>query len=394
MAVLAPFNWFGNTGEKVAPSAASVAAARKIAEQLGGKYVARTPQNLGEGIDAITAGIVSGIVDKRALDEEAQGKAAYAEQFNALGDNPDRAALMGVLGNDFGNDGQDAVTRALLAQNIQQSDPTYQLDLDTKKAQLDRLLHPVADPYTLGPDQVRFGPDNTEVARGPASPTSTDPTKAFNLEKDLWSQYVAADPVKQYQTVKGGYQRVRASITEAQRDPENSGAADISLIFAYMKMLDPTSVVREGEQASAQNAGGVPDYIRVQYNQLIGSGGKLTDRVRQQFGNAADALYAQTVDDLKPFNEQFTTRATDWGVNPANVIQVPEAFDPIFPATATTTPGALPSPAPDGTVQIAPGITIKPLGPTAPNPLEVPGQPGQINVDAVKRALYGPKGTP
>ena len=51
------------------------------------------------------------------------------------------------------------------------------------------------------------------------------------------------------------------------KDP--SAAGDLAMIFTYMKILDPTSVVREGEQATAQNAAGTPERIKNIYNRVI-----------------------------------------------------------------------------------------------------------------------------
>ena len=42
---------------------------------------------------------------------------------------------------------------------------------------------------------------------------------------------------------------------------DKPGAADISLIFSYMKMLDPRSVVREGEFLVARQTGGPADFL-------------------------------------------------------------------------------------------------------------------------------------
>lgn len=39
--------------------------------------------------------------------------------------------------------------------------------------------------------------------------------------------------------------------------PEQSSAADLALVFSYMKMLDPDSVVREGEQMQVRGLGGI-----------------------------------------------------------------------------------------------------------------------------------------
>ncbi len=66
----------------------------------------------------------------------------------------------------------------------------------------------------------------------------------------------------------------------------DTAAGDLALIFNFMKMLDPGSVVREGEFATAQNTAGVPDRLRNQYNKLI-SGERLTTRQRRGFRKEA-----------------------------------------------------------------------------------------------------------
>ena len=72
--------------------------------------------------------------------------------------------------------------------------------------------------------------------------------KRPELEGKMRKEY--NDQTKPYQEVKSAYGRVLSS--------EDTAVGDLSLIFGYMKMLDPGSVVREGEFATAQNAAGVP----------------------------------------------------------------------------------------------------------------------------------------
>lgn len=71
---------------------------------------------------------------------------------------------------------------------------------------------------------------------------------------------------------------------------EGTAMGDLGLIFSYMKTLDPGSVVREGEQASAQNAAGVPERIRNYYNQLI-AGERLSPEQRADMANTAISIY-------------------------------------------------------------------------------------------------------
>lgn len=76
---------------------------------------------------------------------------------------------------------------------------------------------------------------------------------------------------------------------------------DIALIFQFMKSIDPASTVREGEFATAQNTGGLPDRIFNQYNRIL-EGDTLTDeqrlgfiqQIRSQTEAAIDAANAAT----------------------------------------------------------------------------------------------------
>ena len=63
-----------------------------------------------------------------------------------------------------------------------------------------------------------------------------------------------------------------------------SPASDLATIFAFMKMLDPTSVVREGEFANAQNSGSAEQKLWNNYNQLL-KGYRLGEVIRDEDGN-------------------------------------------------------------------------------------------------------------
>jgi hypothetical protein len=175
-----------------------------------------------------------------------------------------------------------------------------------------------AAPIKLGAGDTLLDPNTYEPLV--SIPKPEDAKDAFNMEKDLTSQYLGTDPLKSYQTVRNGYEKVRAS---SQLD---SGPGDISMIFAYMKMLDPTSVVREGEFATAENAGGVGQQISNIYNRLL-SGERLTPELRKQFLAAADQLYAESSRNLADVNDQFRRRAGAWSVNPDNFLISPETYD-------------------------------------------------------------------
>ncbi len=96
----------------------------------------------------------------------------------------------------------------------------------------------------------------------------------------LRKEFNALPEVKEFSKVRSAYNKVK----EAGKDP--SAAGDLSLIFNYMKILDPGSVVREGEFATAQQATGVSGKIINTYNQLL-KGTRLNADQRDDFLNQA-----------------------------------------------------------------------------------------------------------
>ena len=62
------------------------------------------------------------------------------------------------------------------------------------------------------------------------------------------------------------------------------------MIFNYMKMLDPGSVVREGEFATAAQSGSLPARIVAQYNKVV-QGERLAPEMRADFSDRATRLY-------------------------------------------------------------------------------------------------------
>lgn len=98
-----------------------------------------------------------------------------------------------------------------------------------------------------------------------------DREKYVKSLREEWSK--AAQP---HRDLVSTYDRVRSGLAA------ETGAGDISAIYGYMKMLDPGSVVREGEFATAQNSAGVPEYVRSIYNQAM-TGQRLTPNQRKDF---------------------------------------------------------------------------------------------------------------
>lgn len=144
-------------------------------------------------------------------------------------------------------------------------------------------------------------------AAAPVGPTS----EQFDLEKKLRGEVI--DATKPFNVVQDAAGRILSTA----KDP--SAAGDLSLIFSYMKMLDPGSTVREGEFATAQNAAGVPVQIQNLWNKLK-SGERLSPAQRADFLKQAGNLYAEAEKGYTGTRDYYTGLANQYQVSPDRVV--------------------------------------------------------------------------
>lgn len=159
------------------------------------------------------------------------------------------------------------------------------------------------------------------------------------------------------------YQRV----LDSSRDP--SAAGDLALIFNYMKVLDPGSTVREGEFATAQNSGSIPERVWALYNNVM-SGERLTPEIRADFVRRAGQLYQGAAQLQTGINDQYSGLAGQYGFDPSRVVSpVPQigVMDPNFDLPTHLGMGDMPriqddagfDALPSGTVFVAPDGSVR-----------------------------------
>lgn len=124
----------------------------------------------------------------------------------------------------------------------------------------------------------------------------------------LQNQYDRDPDVRKNKEVIGSFLNAKTLISE------KSPAADQALIYAYMKALDPGSVVRETEAESAQALNGLVERAKAKYAAIAGEAG-LSDIQRQDLFNqiqklAKTASQKQTAVD-KRFTELGSRRSVD-----------------------------------------------------------------------------------
>jgi len=186
------------------------------------------------------------------------------------------------------------------------------------------------------PSQVDLGnavafvdPKTLQVIR--TIPKGQDGEKAFSQENTLRSQYLTQ--TQPYTGIAQAFNKVSA----AAKNP--SAAGDLSLIFGYMKILDPASVVREGEFATAQNAAGIPTQVSNMYNKVL-SGERLSETQRSDFMNQARNLVKSQKGQLDNFNSVYKDIASNYKLDAEKIIIDPfkgiDLDTPIVPAKEKT----------------------------------------------------------
>jgi hypothetical protein len=140
-------------------------------------------------------------------------------------------------------------------------------------------------------------------------------SKVTEREMTLAKQF--RDSSKSFVEAKLNYGRIVANATT----PNPTGASDIALVFNFMKMLDPTSVVRESEYRAAENASPLLLQLGQQYNKLFRKEAeKLPESTRKMFLQAATETYLPYVEAQKSLEEGFSQEATQFGLSPKNVV--------------------------------------------------------------------------
>lgn len=109
--------------------------------------------------------------------------------------------------------------------------------------------------------------------------------KTFGNEGDLRKEFTTQ--VKPFIELGQAYQKIETAAKNS------SPAGDIALVYGFMKVLDPGSVVREGEFATAQNAGSIPQSVVNMYNKAL-TGERLGEATRLDFlGQARNIIESQ-----------------------------------------------------------------------------------------------------
>jgi hypothetical protein len=132
----------------------------------------------------------------------------------------------------------------------------------------------------------------------------------IKAERDLRKEF--SSEADYFKAIKNSFDTIRS----IAREP--SAAGDIGLVFSIMKMFDPGSVVRESEFATAQNAAGVPERVRAQYNRVL-NGERLTPDQRADFVGTAQRIYQDQAESFSRKREFYSGLAAQYGMSPERI---------------------------------------------------------------------------
>jgi len=90
--------------------------------------------------------------------------------------------------------------------------------------------------------------------------------------------------------------------------------ADISMIYNLAKMLDPDSVVREGEMLIWKKSGGPFDQLQGLYDKVVADNAAITPKVRANLADMAERVMGATHGAYREEAERYGELADAYGI--------------------------------------------------------------------------------
>jgi len=138
--------------------------------------------------------------------------------------------------------------------------------------------------------------------------------KSFEREETLASKY--QNQSKPFRELSEAYQKTKNLFDKAQ----GSAPATLAAATAFMKLLDPGSVVRDTELGMALNATGKLDKAENFMNR-INKGEVLTESQVKQFKDATEEVYKAATKQQRIIDKNYSDNALRNKLNPKNIIQ-------------------------------------------------------------------------
>lgn len=165
-------------------------------------------------------------------------------------------------------------------------------------------------PVTLPNGQAGFAPKRDVNANPSAyAPPPTADNAPFKRENALRDEFNTL--TKDFRTVQDAYSKIQST--------SDNGAGDMSMLYSYVKLLDPGSVVRESEFATAAAAGSFGERVQGAVKGIL-SGGRLSPSLRKEFTDEAGRIYGGQKQGYDRLTTNYKDIAGRYGLDPKNII--------------------------------------------------------------------------
>ena len=205
-------------------------------------------------------------------------------------------------------------------------------------------------------DKVRVGPAPPKAGSGSDTAGTTKDPEFIRLEREYAKDWDRIQ--KDFSEVNTQYRRVKALGNLAATDKPARSAADLALVVTITKMLDPTSVAREGEVKLTASSASLVDQASNMLNQWKNGQTILPDATRASLLKMADTIFPSYSDAYENRKRDAYTTANEYGFSPKRTMmgadisefdnmsdeEVQSIFDGIEQAAASPTgSGAVPT---------------------------------------------------
>jgi hypothetical protein len=164
-----------------------------------------------------------------------------------------------------------------------------------------------------------------------------DPEKTFAQEEKIRKEWQGRS--KMYSELQGTFNTLQASASSA------NGPGDIALITGFMKMLDPGSVVRETEFATARDTAGLFTQLQNRLEKAQ-NGQLLSPKQRQEYVALSQKYLDSAQKKANQEKKDLGIVVKNYRLNPENVFGAEQAPPPPLPTSATV--GGVTYPRPTG----------------------------------------------
>ena len=268
-------------------------------------------------------------------EDEAKQYEAYAETAKV---NPRFAALTALVPMAGTEEGKRAIETMLVAQKAPAEVAKGEAEATASESDA-RLKREKAET-----ESKRFAAElglthaQTASALANAKKLSADAQKAA-MELEFMKENGGLDPAKmfdqeeklrkEYNTRTNGYLEARDAFGKIKVSAlDKTGAGDIALITSFMKMLDPGSVVRETEFATARNTAGLLSELQNKAQQLQ-NGAFLDEKQRVRFLALAAQYMKAAEQEEKIVRGSMDRIVKNYKLNPENVFADNPATPPV-----------------------------------------------------------------